>query len=59
MNSYIVRIYREEENNPRHFVGTVEKVGGEEKKAFTSLDERWAILTPAGKKEEGEKGKKR
>ncbi len=27
MNTYIVRIYREEENNPRNFVGTVEEAG--------------------------------
>ena len=49
MNSYILRIYREEKNNPRNYVGTVEHVGTPEKKAFTSLDELWAILNPAGK----------
>ncbi len=44
MNSFIVRIYREEENNPRSFVGIVEEAGGTEKKVFTSLDELWIIL---------------
>jgi hypothetical protein len=53
MNSYILRIYREEENNPRNFVGTVEEAAAGEKQVFTSLDELWAILNPA------EKGKKR
>ncbi len=49
MNSYIVRIYREEKNNPRNFVGTVEEAVAGEKKAFASLDELWVILNPAGK----------
>lgn len=53
MNSYIVRIYREEENNPRNFVGTVEEAVVGEKRAFTSLDELWAILNPAEKEKEG------
>jgi hypothetical protein len=47
MTSYIVRIYREEKNNPRNFVGTVEEAAVGEKKVFTSLDELWAILNPA------------
>ncbi len=50
MNSYILRIYREEENNPRNFVGTVEEAGAGEKRAFTSLDELWAILNPAARR---------
>ncbi len=49
MDSFIIRIYREEKNNPRNFVGTVEEIGAEEKKAFTNLDELWAILNPAEK----------
>lgn len=49
MNSYIVRIYREEEDNPRNLVGTIEEAGVAEKKAFTSLDDLWAILNPARK----------
>lgn len=44
MESYIVRIYREDKNNPRSFVGIVEEVGVEERKAFTNLDELWNIL---------------
>lgn len=44
VHSYIVRVYREERDNPRLLVGTVEEVGGEGKKAFTTLDELWDIL---------------
>ena len=44
MESYIVRIYRREKDDPRSFVGMVEEVGVEEKKAFTNLDELWNIL---------------
>jgi hypothetical protein len=44
VESYIVRIYRGEKDNPRSFVGIVEEVGIEEKKAFTSLEELWQIL---------------
>jgi len=57
MNSYIVRIYREEENNPRNFVGTVEEAGAGEKRVFTSLDELWAVLNPA-EKEKREKSQR-
>ena len=44
MESHIVRIYRGEKDNPRSFVGIVEEVGTEEKKAFSNLEELWAIL---------------
>jgi hypothetical protein len=44
MENYIVRIYRREEDNPRILVGVVEEVGVEGKKAFTNLEELWAIL---------------
>jgi len=44
MNSYLVRIYRKAEDNPRVLVGVVEEVGKKEKKAFNSLNELWDIL---------------
>jgi len=53
MNTYGVRIYREEENNPRNFAGTVEEAAVGEKRVFTSLDELWAILNPAEKANRG------
>jgi hypothetical protein len=47
MHSYIVRIYREEPDNPRKLVGIVEEVGKKGRLAFTTLDELWEILNPA------------
>ena len=43
-NSYMVRIYRRDGNNPRLLVGVVEEVGIEGKKAFSNLYELWNIL---------------
>ena len=44
MDNYIVRICRKEKDNPGCFVGVVEEVGVDEKKAFTNYDELWRIL---------------
>jgi len=49
MESYLVRIYRREENNPRLLVGVVEMPGVNEKKAFQNLYELWDILNPIKK----------
>ena len=49
MTSYLVRIYRKAENNPRLLVGVVEEVGGISKKAFNNLYELWDILNPVKK----------
>ncbi len=46
MNSYLVRIYRKAENNPRMLVGVVEEPGVKEKRAFHNLYELWDILNP-------------
>ena len=46
MNSYLVRIYRRGEDNPRVLVGVVEEPGVNGKKAFTNLYELWEILNP-------------
>jgi hypothetical protein len=46
MNSYLVRIYRKADNNPRMLVGVVEEVGANDKKAFHNLHELWDILNP-------------
>jgi len=46
MNSYLVRIYRRGEDNPRVLVGVVEEPGSNGKKAFTNLYELWEILNP-------------
>jgi predicted transcriptional regulator YdeE len=50
-HSYIVRIYRHEKNNPRMFVGTVERVGEQRKAAFTNIDELWELMNGATGKE--------
>ena len=44
MDSYLVRIYRRAEDNPRVLVGVIEEVGVREKKAFNNLQELWKIL---------------
>ena len=49
MDSYQVRIYRKNPNNPRMLVGIVQEVGAEEKKVFSNLDELWSILNPEKK----------
>jgi hypothetical protein len=49
MDSYLVRIYRKAENNPRMLVGVVEEVGGNDKKAFHNLYELWDILNSVKK----------
>ena len=46
MNSYLVRIYRRGENNPRVLVGLVEEPGVNGKKAFSNVYELWEILNP-------------
>jgi len=46
MNTYVVRVYRSDEDKPHLLVGVVEEVGVEGKKAFNNLDEIWAILNP-------------
>jgi hypothetical protein len=48
MDSFIVPIYRYEENKPHKVVGTVEHVGAAGKKAFTHVDELWEILNATG-----------
>jgi hypothetical protein len=45
VNSYIVRIYRKGKDQPRVLVGIVEEAGTAEKRAFTTFDELWEILT--------------
>jgi hypothetical protein len=44
VNSYVIRVYRQEKNNPRLLVGTVEKVGQRGRSAFTNMDELWEIV---------------
>lgn len=56
VDNYIIRIYRCEKDNPRKFVGMVETVGKNEKRAFTNYDELWEILNATGNLLKGRKG---
>jgi hypothetical protein len=47
--SFIVRIYRCENDKPQNFVGVVEGVGITEKKAFKNLEDLWDILNSQDK----------
>ena len=58
MESYLVRIYRKAEGNPRMLVGVVEEPGAKEKKAFHNLYELWDILNPLRDKP-GQSGRNR
>jgi len=54
MDSYIVHIYRQREEDPEELAGIVEIVGRGEKKPFLSFDElrKILILHSTGKKRE-------
>ena len=54
MDSYVVRVYRQEKDNPRMLVGTIEKVGKRGRAAFTNMDELWEIVDEGA----GSSGKK-
>jgi len=60
MDSYIVHIYRQREEDPEELAGIVEIVGRGEKKPFLSFDELRKILilhSTAEKKEKRGRGK--
>ena len=59
MTSYLVRIYRRANNNPRLLVGVAEEVGFHEKKAFSNLYELWDILNPLRQSKVNGKAKNR
>ncbi len=48
-DSYVIRIYRREKNDPHQMVGQVEIIGRDEEKAFASIEELWGILGAAKK----------
>ncbi len=45
MDSYIVRMYRRDAENPESLVGLVETVGEDEKRSFHTVSELVAILS--------------
>ena len=54
MKDFIIRIYRFEKDNPREFVGLVEKVGENERIGFTTMDQLWQIINASLGNEEAE-----
>ncbi len=52
-DDYIVRIYRHNRRSAHRFVGTVEQVGTEGKRAFDTIEELWGILARIDKKRNG------
>ncbi len=48
MDSYVVRVYRQEKDNPSKLVGVVEEVGVKGKRAFTNIEDLWEILNHRG-----------
>ena len=58
MHSYVVRVYRIQENHPQELVGVIEEQGQNLPLAFRNVDELWTILVaPAtsGRKPDQEK----
>ena len=45
INTYIVRFYQREKDDPQRLVGIVEEVGVKGRRAFTNYDELWEILS--------------
>ena len=50
MDSYLIRIYRREKDNPENIVGILEEIGTKEKHSFKNLSELGKIICPAIKK---------
>ena len=50
MESYIVRIYRRDDNNANSIVGMVEMVGKKKNRAFKNFDELKKVLSRGNKR---------
>lgn len=48
MHTYVVRVYRIQEDHPRQLIGVVEEPGEGLPLAFSNVDELWAILSVPG-----------
>jgi len=48
MHTYVVRVYRLQEDHPRQLIGVVEEPGQGLPLAFSNIDELWAILSVPG-----------
>ncbi len=56
MDSYVIRIYRRDEQSPQNIIGLVEDVMIQETRPFKNFNELWEILR---KKEKKKKERKR
>ncbi len=45
MDSYLIRIYRRDKENPEDIVGIIEEIGTEEQHSFKNLSELNSIIT--------------
>jgi len=45
MDSYLIRIYRREKDNPEGIVGIIEEIGNQKKHTFKDLSELSKIIT--------------
>ena len=45
MHTYVVRVYRFQEDHPQQLIGVIEEPGQVLPLAFSNIDELWAILT--------------
>ena len=45
MDSYLIRIYRRDKENPEAIVGIIEEIGTGEKQSFKNLSELNSIIT--------------
>ena len=61
MDSYVIRIYRRDEQNPLNIIGLVEDVMIQETRPFKNFNELWEILRQGEKKKGGgrKKGKEK
>ena len=50
MDSYLVRIYRREKDNPEAIVGTIEEIGAKKIQSFKNLSELSRIITTPKKR---------
>ncbi len=55
MDSYVIRIYRRDEQNPQNIIGLVEDVMIQETRPFKNFNELWEILRKEEKKKKERK----
>ena len=59
MDSYVIRIYRRDEQNPQNIIGLVEDVMIQKTRPFKNFNELWEILRQGEKQKEGGRKKER